>query len=309
MRQIGTLQSDVLALRFTSYLATQGIEVIAEQDGEAWAIWVRDEDQREASRTALEEFAANPNDSKYQGAERAAETLRREQQRRREATQRSIVEMRHRWRAPGRLAGGRRPPVTTALIFITGLVTFGGWFGQLPPKSLGGALYRELHFTDRSAIVPGTAIDAFASIKQGEAWRLVTPIFLHFDMIHLIFNMIMFYYLAGQMERLRGPVRLGALIAVVAIVSNVAQAAFSVQGFGGMSGVVYGLLGFIWMKSSNEPQSGFMIDSLMLMVALAWFFLCWFEVFGSNIANYAHAGGLVSGIVIGLLPSGSRFAR
>ncbi|MBM3999093.1 MAG: rhomboid family intramembrane serine protease [Planctomycetes bacterium] len=303
MRQIGTLATDVLANRFTSHLATLGIDAIAEQDGDAWTIWVREEDQRGPSTAALLEFQSNPNDARYQGAEKAAESLRRERSRRAESAHRAIIDIRGRWRAGSR-AGRRRPPVTMALVFLTGLVTLGGWFGKLPPKSVGGALYRELHFTDRSTVIPGSRVDSFMSIRAGEAWRLITPIFLHFDAQHLIFNMIMFYYLAGQMERLRGPVRLGALIAVVAVVSNVAEASVSMHGFGGMSGVVYGLLGYVWMKSINEPASGFHIDQLMLILAIAWFFLCWFDVLGMNVANYAHAGGLASGIAIGLLPSG-----
>jgi GlpG protein len=89
---------------------------------------------------------------------------------------------------------------------------------------------------------------------------------------------------------------------ILAVISNLAQAYFAGPRFGGMSGVVYGLLGFIWMKSSYEPRAGFRIHPLILAVALAEFLLSLF-VWQETIANYAHAGGLITGIVLGIAPS------
>ena len=70
--------------------------------------------------------------------------------------------------------------------------------------------------------------------------------------------------------------------------------------FGGLSGVVYGLLGYIWMWQTVIPSGrlrlplamiGFMLVALVLM-----------EVFASSwIASAAHAGGLFAGMMAGLL--------
>ena len=48
MRQVGSLSSEADAHRFAAYLVTQGVEAHAEEDGDAWAIWVRDENDMEA---------------------------------------------------------------------------------------------------------------------------------------------------------------------------------------------------------------------------------------------------------------------
>ena len=56
MRQIGFVTNAVWAERFTAFLITQGIAAQAEEEGDVWAIWVRDEDQLDEAKTALEQF-------------------------------------------------------------------------------------------------------------------------------------------------------------------------------------------------------------------------------------------------------------
>ncbi len=97
----------------------------------------------------------------------------------------------------------------------------------------------------------------------------MTPIFLHFGLIHLLFNMVFLYQLGGMIEARRGPWRYLLLGLVCAVLSNIAQYGLSTIGwedgrfvvqmpglFGGMSGVLYGLFGYIWMKSRYEPALG-----------------------------------------------------
>jgi len=72
--------------------------------------------------------------------------------------------------------------------------------------------------------------------------------------------------------------------------------------FGGMSGVLYGLFGYAWMKSRFEPGLGLWVDQGTVVILIAWFFLCMTGLVGP-IANAAHAGGLVSGLVIGVAPT------
>ncbi|MEQ9067331.1 MAG: rhomboid family intramembrane serine protease, partial [Gimesia chilikensis] len=74
---------------------------------------------------------------------------------------------------------------------------------------------------------------------------------------------------------------------------------FSGPMFGGLSGVVYGLFGYMWMKSLYDPQSSFFIPPNMVIILIGWFLLCIAGVVG-NVANYAHGFGLGTGIVIGL---------
>ena len=79
MRQVGSLPDQREAERFAAYLVTQGIDAHAEQDTDAWAVWVRDEDCLDQARRRLNQFKIDPDDSRYRGVERNAEAIRREE--------------------------------------------------------------------------------------------------------------------------------------------------------------------------------------------------------------------------------------
>ena len=156
-----------------------------------------------------------------------------------------------------------------------------------------------------------------ALLWMQEPWRLVTPIFLHFGMMHIVFNMLMLWQLGNPIERAIGSLRYLLLALVIAVLSNFAEYAWDVHNlnlretipiFGGMSGVVYGMFGYIWMKSRYEPQSGFMITRESVFWMVGWFFLCMTGWMGS-IANVVHGAGLAGGFIIGRLPSRWRSLR
>src|SRR6185437_5682340 len=77
--------------------------------------------------------------------------------------------------------------------------------------------------------------------------------------------------------------------------------------FGGMSGVVYGLFGYDWMKARFHPELGLSIDPTNIIIMMVWFFLCMTplmdSILGSGVANAAHAGGLIAGMLIGYVPT------
>jgi GlpG protein len=307
MRQFGTLPNEEDARRLAGYLATQGIAVQVMPEQASWVLWVRDEDQLEQAREELARFHVQPQDARYQIADVQPQPARR----------RNPLRAATRSRGPRRASRFRRSnaartraAVALFLIAVSVTVTLGSWFGRVRSDALGYSAIRVLSFADIDAMMRADSKDPFFSLRSGQLWRLVTPIFLHFNWEHILFNMVMFYYLASQLERLQGPLKLGLIVLLLAVVSNVAQAYFEGPNFGGMSGVVYGLLGYIWMKVSYEPDLGYMLDPLMFVVALAWFFMCLFNFFeDQNVANYGHAGGLVSGIVIGIIPLLRRTAQ
>ena len=157
-------------------------------------------------------------------------------------------------------------------------------------------------------------------IMEGQVWRLVTPIFLHFGIWHLLFDMYMLYYLGGEVERRRGPLRYLLLVLVIAVISNLVQYYFGhpvkdgpqlkwihLPNFGGMSGVVYGLFGYIWMKRF-QPELGFRIHPNTVIYLIGWFFLCMTGWVGL-IANGCHVGGLLSGMLLGYAPTVWKSAR
>lgn len=302
MRQVGTLPEQRDAERFAAYLVTQGIDAHAEMDTEQWAIWVRDEDQLGAAREALADFKLDPQHARYRGVERDAEAIRREDYQRRAAATKHVVTMRDRWHQPGM----RRAPFTATLIGMSIAVTLISGFGEAT-RGLGNTLNQQIPFCNQMEYLNSKAKNPLVSISRGEAWRAVTPIFWHLSVTHLVFNMIWLYQLGSLLETLKGTIRLALLVLLVAITSNFAQAmAPPFLGgsplFGGMSGVVYGLFGYVWIKSTFVREPGFAISRVTVIVMLIWLFLCMTPAI-PHVANAAHVVGLLTGVGVAFVPS------
>jgi GlpG protein len=82
------------------------------------------------------------------------------------------------------------------------------------------------------------------------------------------------------------------------------------MGLGGMSGVVYGLFGFYWMKATYDPGSGLYMPPSTVIIMVGWLLFCMFpgieQIGMPNVANWAHGVGLLVGIAAGLLPTRKR---
>jgi GlpG protein len=138
----------------------------------------------------------------------------------------------------------------------------------------------------------------------GQYWRLVTPAFLHFSWLHIAFNCLWLWELGNRVERVMGPGNLIGLFLVIAVVSNTSQHLFGGPAlFGGMSGVVYGLLGFSWVGARLQPAWSFSPSKPVMILMLVWLAVCIAGAveglgFGA-VANAAHVGGLAAGAVLG----------
>lgn len=160
--------------------------------------------------------------------------------------------------------------------------------------------FQDLSFVEKSVLFD-TADNAMA---KGEYWRLVTPIFLHFGIFHLAFNSVWMWEFGRRIEPLTGSLHLLAVVLLTAIASNMGQYLWSGPSlFGGMSGVVYGLLGYIWIRHKIAPKPILAIPAGLLGFLLFWLFLGMsglIDLFMSgSIANAAHAVGLVTGMILG----------
>lgn len=310
MRQIGTLQTEAQADRFAAFLITQGISAVVEPEASWWALWVRDEDQVPAARDALEEFRRNPEDARYRGALREASAVLQEEAKRREAARKNVITT----GARGGPLAGRATPLTAVIIGLCVVLFFLSGSGT---KTTSGPLkalsFCDLRHTRDRDWDESRLADRLIDIRQGQWWRLITPIFLHGDLLHLLFNMIMFHVFARPIEMRTGAGVLGLMILLIALASNTAQGlAPSTWGplsggpnFLGLSGVVYGLLGYLWMKTVYHPGSGLFVSPGTVVFLLGWMTLGLTGVFQDTMpmANLAHLCGLLAGMILGYVTS------
>ena len=192
-------------------------------------------------------------------------------------------------------AGWRQVPVTAALI----LLSIGGFllFYLSATRWLGYLTFTPFAVVDGRPVFSG---------MQGQYWRLITPAFLHFGWLHIVFNSLWLWELGGKVERVMGHINMFLLFLVIALVSNLSQFVFGGAGlFGGMSGVVYGLLGFSWVAPLFQPAWRIQPSPALMLFMVGWLVVCMVGLveglgFGA-IANAAHLGGLVCGAVLGAL--------
>lgn len=299
MRQAGTIHDQGDATRFADYLLSLGIKSRIDAAAGEWAVWIYDEDHVAQAVRELETFRGNPSDPRYLDAEQAAEAVRQQQAQKEREYRRNVIDVSRRWERLG--SGGR--PFTMLLMAISVAVALMTQFGEDR-----GSVVQNLSIA--SYIVDGLLIEPHDlwEVANGQVWRLLTPIFLHFGPLHLGFNMWMLFSFGGLVESRRGTWRTALLVSLLAVTSNLGQYLYSGPIFGGMSGVIYGLFGYCWMKSRFEPELGIWIPASTVVILVAWFFLCLVGVIG-HIANLAHGVGLVVGIAVGYAPTAWRKLR
>lgn len=158
----------------------------------------------------------------------------------------------------------------------------------------------------------------FEKIRQGEIWRLVTPIFLHQNLLHLLFNLLWIYLLGRQIEANLGAFRYIIFCIIVTVISNTAQYMMSGPNFLGISGLVCGMVTFIWVRMQqagfrNNPTY-FLTPGIFQGLMLFVFALLSMQVIAFileatttftlpiGIANTAHFFGGLSGAFLATLP-------
>lgn len=138
-------------------------------------------------------------------------------------------------------------------------------------------------------------------ILAGQYWRFVTPIFLHANLLHVSLNMLNFFILGIFLERLTGPLRFLLIYLVSGVVSIIASFYFAPQEISvGASGAIFGLVGAysIFVLVHRRALRGGGILALIWLVFIIGVNLALGLVI-TNVDNYAHVGGLISGCLLG----------
>ena len=150
------------------------------------------------------------------------------------------------------------------------------------------------------SIWPASTPEALTEVRHGEVWRLFTPTFLHFGVYHLVLNMLAMVNLGNALERVEGAWFYLRFTALVALCSNLAQYFYTGSpAFGGMSGVIFGLFGFLWLRGWVDRQYILRLQLQGIITTLVWFGFCFTGVL--PIANTAHAVGLGIGAAWGIV--------
>ncbi|WP_407311169.1 rhomboid family intramembrane serine protease [Pseudomonas sp. nanlin1] len=208
---------------------------------------------------------------------------------------------------PSLLAQARSNPVTAVVLLLSVVVAALTWLGE------DLAHLRWLTFLDFHVEGEYIYFDSLASsLAGGQWWRLITPMLVHFGILHLAMNGLWYWELGRRIEQRQGHLSLVGLTLIFSLVSNYAQ--YAVGGpslFGGLSGVLYGLLGHCWLYQWLAPNAHYHLPRGVLVMMLVWLLVCMSGVVGAlgfgEIANAAHVGGLLAGCLTGLL--GGALAR
>lgn len=201
----------------------------------------------------------------------------------------------------------RHSPLTALVLLLTlivaGITLLGDNFDTIRWLS-----WMDFHVQgDYATFVPWSE-----TLAAGQYWRLITPIFIHFGILHLAMNSMWYWELGRRIESYQGKWMLLGLTLLVGLVSNAVQFWWAGPSiFGGLSGVLYGLLGHCWIYQLLAPNRAYHLPKGVVVMMLIWLVICMSgitEVAGIGaIANGAHVGGLLVGCLTGLL--GGALAR
>jgi GlpG protein len=282
MRLIGELETVTLADRFADAMLGRGIRVNVEQGESGWLVWVLDDDHAANCRHEFAAFQQNPEDPRFVQLASNASQLRKAELKRRREFRKNYVPLANRWRTPTEWG-----PVIVAL--------FAGSIWAAVQTSLGSAEIEEL---SPWLISTDDTLPFLADPKL--FWKLFSPCFLHFGAIHLIFNLCATKFFGQMIEHRLGSWWFLLLVLITGGGSNLLQFYFSGPLFGGMSGVAFGLIGFLWAADKFGPRLGLSLDWRNMYMAMGWMVFGFIGLLGP-IANAAHLGGFVIGLVCGWL--------
>ena len=140
---------------------------------------------------------------------------------------------------------------------------------------------------------------------EGEYWRLVTALFLHYGPLHLLFNLYALFVIGPGLEEAIGSIRFGSFYLLAGLGSGLGVLLLRVLGVTGVdqlvgaSGCVMGLVG-VWagllFRNRHAPLAGRRLKNILVLVAVQTAF----DLSTPQISMAAHMSGLLTGVALGL---------
>lgn len=139
---------------------------------------------------------------------------------------------------------------------------------------------------------------------DGQWWRLATALFVHFGLLHILFNMWALFDVGRVVERFFGSLRFLFIYLFAGLASSLSSLLWNPGvNSAGASGAIFGILGallaFLLRKDCRVPLSTLKRYRTTVLVFTAYAMVFGFLV--PNIDNAAHVGGLTSGFLMGYL--------
>tara|TARA_Y100001956_G_scaffold81790_1_gene100429 strand:+ start:1570 stop:2394 length:825 start_codon:yes stop_codon:yes gene_type:complete len=260
-----------VAQAFIDYMASRHISIQMSPEGEGRvALWLIDAQHQVETEAELNRFLSEPNHKRYQAASWDVAETRKSQ---------------FHYHTPSFLSmiKAKAGPVTLSIMLLCVAIF------ALQQLGFNQQIFQILHFP---------ALDG----QQWQLWRWLSHAVLHFSVMHIAFNILWWWQLGGDIEKKLGGLKLLQIFAISSALSGAGQYWVEGANFGGLSGVVYALVGYLWVVSTKAPQLGLTIPRQIVGFMLVWLVLGYMQPFMA-IANTAHLAGLIAGVGIGWIDS------
>ena len=264
MTRITQFNQPRIAQAFVDYMATRGVTLRIERENH-YVIVLDDETKLAMVESELAQFVRDPNHPRYQAAS---------------------------WQS-GNTQSGLRYERTNVLANIR---------ERAGPLTMAMMIACIVVFILMQLVGDDVALDWLAwpadASQYFQVWRWFSHALLHFSLLHILFNLMWWWYLGGAVEKRLGSGKLFVIMIISALLTGWMQAKFSGVLFGGLSGVVYALMGYCWLRGERDPESGIYLERGLIGFAVVWLVIGWYGAFGLSIANAAHVTGLLVGLAM-----------
>ena len=294
VRHLYDFEDEALARRLADALYAEEMPAVVRETRQGGhAVWVQEDDHLDAAKAALQAFLANPDDERFKSLQKQAKEQRKEIAAKEKKSRHKVMRAKEAFEKPaiGWLTGF----LIGASVIITIATNRGShpfvshlWFAQALATPTGG-------------FEPILSLQ-YTYLQEHEWWRLISPLFLHLGWLHLLFNMWWLKDLGTAIEHQHSPGKLLGMVLFVGILANLAEFLMGHPHFGGFSGVIYGLFGYLWMRGRYDPTYPIRLSRSTVLWLLVWYILCFTNFL--PVANTAHTAGLVLGGLWGFLESG-----
>lgn len=248
-------------------------------------LWIHDDARLSDARGLLAQWRADPSSAELRRAAEAGAQVR-------SATRATDQAWRRRTVAARRsIVGADGRGITMVIVAIASVVV-------AAVSGMGNDVQR----IEPLFLTSNPPVFGLPELRAGQVWRLFTPAVVHFGVLHLMFNLSMWWRWAGPIEQRKGAGFFVPFVLASSAGTNLAQhvwnlitAPAALHLTGGLSGVLYAMFGYLLAKGRLDPADGLGVDDGTARLLIGWLFLCMTGLLG-QVANAAHVSGLLIGL-------------